>query len=148
MATFTMTPSAGNEGKPGLLWSAFPHMHQLGTSIHVDLIRANGDKSCVIDVPKWDFHWQGAYQFTQPIKVAAGDKLMTTCVWDNSVAHQPLVDGVPQQPRDVKFGEGSTDELEFLEIGDARMFGIHDLAHEVGCVILTRSARHVATLLG
>ncbi|MDB4967687.1 MAG: putative monooxygenase [Myxococcales bacterium] len=111
MAQFTTTPLAGNQGKPGLLWSAFPHMHQIGSAIRVDLVRANGQRSCVIDIPKWDFHWQGSYQFKQPIQVAAGDQLLTTCTWDNSAAHQPLIDGVPQTPKDITFGEGSTDEM-------------------------------------
>lgn len=111
MAEFTTTPTAGNQGKPGLLWTAFPHMHQIGSSIRVDLIRADGSKSCVINIPKWDFQWQGAYQFTQPIQVNAGDRLQTTCVWDNSAAHQPIVNGQVQQPKDVRFGEGSTDEM-------------------------------------
>jgi hypothetical protein len=111
MGDFTMTPTAGNQTKPGLLWSAFPHMHQIGSSIRVDLLRADGSKSCVINVPKWDFHWQGSYQLTQPIKVNAGDRLQTTCVWDNSATHQPIVNGQVQQPKDVRFGEGSTDEM-------------------------------------
>jgi hypothetical protein len=32
-------------------------------------------------------------------------------VYDNSAAHQPIVDGVQQQPRTVTFGEGSLDEM-------------------------------------
>lgn len=111
MGTFTTTPTAGNQTRPGLLWSAFPHMHQIGSSIRVDLLRADGSKSCVISIPKWDFHWQGAYQLAQPIHVAAGDRLQTTCVWDNSAGHQPIVDGKVQAPKDVRFGEGSTDEM-------------------------------------
>jgi hypothetical protein len=111
MGDFTMTPTNGTQSKPGLLWSAFPHMHQIGSSIRVDLIRADGSKSCVINIPKWDFHWQGAYQLLQPIKVNAGDRLQTTCVWDNSATHQPIVNGQPQQPKEVRFGEGSTDEM-------------------------------------
>lgn len=107
----TDTPSGGAQTRPGKLWSVFPHMHQIGSAIRVDLIRADGTKQCVISIPKWDFHWQGAYEFAQPIQVNPGDRLQTTCVWDNSAAHQPLVDGVPQQPRDVTFGEGSTDEM-------------------------------------
>jgi copper type II ascorbate-dependent monooxygenase-like protein len=111
LGTIVAAPSSYDQTKPGNLWGVFPHMHQIGSSIRVDLLRADGSKSCVINIPKWDFHWQGEYQFQSPIKVAPGDRLLTTCVWDNSVGHQPLVDGVPQQPRDVKFGEGSTDEM-------------------------------------
>lgn len=105
------TPSGGAQTRPGNLWGVFPHMHQIGSAIRVDLVRADGSRQCVINIPKWDFHWQGQYLFEQPIPVRAGDRLQTTCVWDNSAAHQPIVDGVPQQPRDVTFGEGSTDEM-------------------------------------
>jgi Copper type II ascorbate-dependent monooxygenase, C-terminal domain len=111
MGQFTTTPLDGAQTRPGNLWSVFPHMHQIGSAIRVDLLRADGSRSCVINIPKWDFHWQGAYTFARPIQVNAGDRLQTTCVWDNSPAHQPLVNGVPQQPRDVRFGEGSTDEM-------------------------------------
>jgi len=105
------SPIGGAQTRPGYLWSVFPHMHQIGSSISIELVRMSGEKQCVINIPKWDFHWQGSYLFTQPNKVNAGDQLITTCVWDNSPQHQPLVDGVPQQPRDVYFGEGSTDEM-------------------------------------
>ncbi len=111
MGQFTSAPVGEQQTRPGLLWAAFPHMHQLGTQIRVDLIHADGSKACVISIPKWDFHWQGSYQLMQPIHVVAGDQLQTTCVWDNSAAHQPTVDGQPQAPHDVHFGEDSTDEM-------------------------------------
>jgi copper type II ascorbate-dependent monooxygenase-like protein len=110
-ASATAKFAATGANRAGLLWNAFPHMHQIGSSIRVDLLRPDGGKQCVISIPKWDFHWQGAYQFAQPIKVNAGDTLQTTCVWDNSATHQPIVGGQVQQPRDVTFGEGSTDEM-------------------------------------
>jgi hypothetical protein len=34
-----------------------------------------------------------------------------TCVYDNSAAHQPVVNGVQQAPRDVAWGEGTLDEM-------------------------------------
>jgi hypothetical protein len=105
------TPLTMEQSREGNLWSLFPHMHQIGSSIRVDLIRADGSKSCLINIPKWDFHWQGEYQFLQPVAVHAGDHVEATCVWDNSAAHQPLVDGVPRQPQAVHFGENSTDEM-------------------------------------
>lgn len=111
MGDITLTPVNGAQTRPGNLWGVFPHMHQLGSSIRVDLLRADGSRQCVVNIPKWDFHWQGEYQLLQPIKVSAGDRLQTTCVWDNSAGHQPLVGGVPRQPRDVRFGENSTDEM-------------------------------------
>ncbi len=90
-----------------------PHMHQLGTSIKLDLVREVGGKSCVVDVPKWDFNWQQSYFFPsdQPIVVGASDRLKLTCTYDNSQANQPVVNGVQQEPRDVGWGDGSLDEM-------------------------------------
>jgi hypothetical protein len=33
------------------------------------------------------------------------------CWWDNSAANQPLVDGMPKEPSDVGWGEGTFDEM-------------------------------------
>jgi hypothetical protein len=98
--------------KPGRIWEIFPHMHQLGKSIYVELDHADGTQECLLDIDnKWDFHWQGSYLLASPVTVKAGDQVKITCTWDNSATHQPLVNGVPQQPHDVHFGEGSTDEM-------------------------------------
>jgi hypothetical protein len=120
--TFTIPPGAalevsgttafdGTTTKPGKIWSVFPHMHQLGTSIYVELQRKDGSTQCLMNVPRWDFHWQGSYQFMQPVLAQVGDRLKVTCNWDNSPQNQPIVNGVQQPPREVRFGEGSTDEM-------------------------------------
>jgi hypothetical protein len=107
-----VTATGAGGTTPGRIWDIFPHMHQLGRSIHVELDRADGSSACLIDIDgNWDFHWQGSYRLASPVTVNAGDQVKITCTWDNSATHQPLVNGVPQQPRDVTFGEGSTDEM-------------------------------------
>jgi hypothetical protein len=109
---FMATPSGNGTAKPGKIWQVFPHMHQLGRSIYVELQRADGSKECLMNIDgNWDFHWQGSYQFQAPVIVNAGDKVQVTCTWDNSQDHQPIVNGVPQTSHDVHFGEGSTDEM-------------------------------------
>jgi len=111
-ATGYVTVDGAGGTKPGRVWEIFPHMHQLGRSITVELQRASGEKECLLDIDgNWNFHWQGSYQLATPVTVSAGDQVRITCTWDNTAAHQPLVGGVPQQPRDVRFGEGSTDEM-------------------------------------
>ena len=40
-----------------------------------------------------------------------GDQLLITCHWDNSAANQPWVDGKQLMPRDVDWGESTTDEM-------------------------------------
>jgi hypothetical protein len=108
----TATPSGIAETSPGKLWSVFPHMHQLGKTIYVELDRADGSTACLMNLPgTWDFHWQGSYQFAAPVTVAAGDQIKVTCTWDNSAANQPVVAGVQQPPHDVSFGEKTSDEM-------------------------------------
>jgi hypothetical protein len=51
--------------------SLFPHMHLLARSIKVYAIPPVGDTIHLIDIPAWDFHWQGFYNFSQPIKIPA-----------------------------------------------------------------------------
>lgn len=97
--------------RSGWLWRVWGHMHTLGDSFTLDLIRKNGDRERLLDIPRWAFNWQGAYDLIDPVKVEAGDRVEMGCVWDNSPENQPLVHGVRQKPRDVTWGEGTLDEM-------------------------------------
>ena len=87
------------------------HMHLLGTTGRQTLRHADGSETCLLDIPDWDFGWQGGFELETPIVLAPDDELVLTCSWDNSQAHQPEVNGEQQTPRDVAWGEGSTDEM-------------------------------------
>jgi hypothetical protein len=89
-----------------LLHSAGLHMHTLGTHARLSL-----KKQCVLDIPRWDFHWQGTYRLQKPIEITSDDAITLECHWDNTAAHQPVYQGVQQDPRDVQWGEGTTDEM-------------------------------------
>lgn len=77
------------------------HMHTLGTKGRLEIERKTGGTECMLDIPRWDFHWQGSYQFTQPKLVKPGDRLALECHWDNSLPGA----------RDVNWGEGTSDEM-------------------------------------
>lgn len=104
---FRFWPTAG----PGWLWRVWGHMHTLGSGFRLDLIRKDGSRERLLEIPRWDFNWQGAYDLIDPVRLEAGDRVEMTCVWDNSPENQPLVGGVKQQPRDVTWGEGTLDEM-------------------------------------
>jgi hypothetical protein len=93
------------------IWGAGGHMHLLGRQVRLDVLRADGSDQCVLDIPSWDFHWQGSYRLAAPLDVKEGDTLRITCRYDNSAENQPFVNGVKQQPRDVTWGEGTLDEM-------------------------------------
>lgn len=86
------------------VWANAPHMHLLGTRI-VTLVE---DGPILVEIPRWDFHWQASYTFQEPYVLRQSDTLRVECTWDNSAAN-------PNQhthpPRDITWGEGTTDEM-------------------------------------
>jgi hypothetical protein len=91
-----------------------PHMHLLGTRISVDMTDAQGTVTPMIRIDNWDFNWQGEYQYTQPLTIAANSTIKLTCVYDNS-------DQNPKNPNnpiiDVGWGEGTNDEMALAFVG-------------------------------
>lgn len=76
------------------------HMHERGQQIVVELNPDTPDAQVLLDIPAWDFHWQGAYQFQTPILLEEGDTVRVTCTWSNTT-----------NPRYVIWGEGTQDEM-------------------------------------
>lgn len=106
------TKGAINAASPVNVYSATLHMHLLGTSATLKTEHADASDECLLDIPKWNFHWQGSYGFDAPKRIRPGDKLSLECHWNNSQANQPVVDGLQQTPPlDVNWGEGTTDEM-------------------------------------
>ncbi len=91
---------------PAKVYGVFPHMHRLGTRIRVTTSKGGND-SCLVDVPQWDFNWQNIYLYKQPLDVPLGTKITLECWYDNSPQNQPP----GQMPRDVRWGEGTYDEM-------------------------------------
>jgi len=82
------------------IWSVGFHQHQLGTGGKVEIRRGDGSTECMVDIPRWDFHWQGAYGFPTPKRFNPGDDIYLECHWDNSTGDSM-----------VKWGEGTGDEM-------------------------------------
>jgi copper type II ascorbate-dependent monooxygenase-like protein len=92
---------------PFTVYGAATHQHLRGTHNRLEIRRAGGNRECLLDIPRWDFHWQGSYALKTPTRVQVSDSLSIECHWDNSAAHQP--DG--RAPRDLNWGEGTDDEM-------------------------------------
>ena len=93
----------------GSLLQIAPHMHLIGKSIKVFCVTPKKDTIKLIQIPEWDFHWQGFYTFPKLIKIPAGSTLYSEAVYDNthSNLHHPNHGGIV----DVKAGEATTDEM-------------------------------------
>jgi hypothetical protein len=104
---FGVAPDADLE-----IWNAGLHMHLYGTRGRIAVRDAGGGaEQCLLDVPRWDFHWQSNFTFEQPVVLRGDQELHLQCWWDNSAANQPIVDGQPLDPIDRDWGESTLDEM-------------------------------------
>ena len=86
------------------------HMHLLGASIRLELNPGTPRAKVLLDIPHWDFHWQNAYTLAKPVQAGPGDVVRVTCRYDvrmRAMGHP----GLPETPRYVLWGEGTTDEM-------------------------------------
>jgi hypothetical protein len=86
------------------------HMHLLGAAIRVELNPGTPRAQVLLDIPRWDFHWQNAYTLRSAVKAGPGDVVRVTCRHDvgkRAAGEQ----GVPKAPRYILWGEGTTDEM-------------------------------------
>ena len=88
------------------------HMHYLGKSIKLELNpRDPKRRQVLLEIPRWDFHWQGFYWLEQPMRISLGDTFRITCEFDNGPENQPWLDGRQRAPRYTVWGEGTEEEM-------------------------------------
>lgn len=67
-------------------------MHDLGKTARLSVQRAGGDEACLLEIPAWDFHWQGSYGMREPVRLEPGDKLRVECTWNLGTFYYTLAD--------------------------------------------------------
>lgn len=90
------------------MFGVFPHMHLIGKSISTYGLSANNDTIKFINIPDWDFEWQGAYHFNEMIKINPGTTVNASAFYDNTSSnfHNPNT-----PPQDICAGFNTTDEM-------------------------------------
>ncbi|MFO0761819.1 MAG: hypothetical protein U0359_35590 [Byssovorax sp.] len=81
------------------VWGVAPHMHTRGKTMDVSYSK-DGKTTCVVKVPRWDFHWQSFARYTTPLVAEGGGKLDITCGYDTS-----------KETKTITSGEGTEDEM-------------------------------------
>lgn len=84
-----------------------PHMHMLGKKMIV-YEHLGTDTTKLINIPAWDFHWQGAYFFRNPLKMRNAATIRCEAFYDNT-SNNPNNPNSP--PKLVTAGEGTTEEM-------------------------------------
>jgi hypothetical protein len=89
-------------------------MHLVGVSVKAFAVTPIGDTIPLVNIPKWDFHWQGAYQFRQPLRLPANSVVYGVATYDNTTANPHNPNSPPQL---VILGESTTDEMMLVYFG-------------------------------
>jgi len=89
------------------LLAVFPHMHKVGRSIKSYAILPTNDTVPLIDIPDWDFKWQGGYSFRKPMVFPEGTILRAEAFFDNTTNNPDA----PNPNNWVFAGEATTDEM-------------------------------------
>jgi peroxiredoxin len=92
-----------------------PHMHLRGKAFRYTLLKPDGTRDILLDVPNYDFNWQTAYRLQEPLRVEAGSKMYCEAVFDNSEENL----NNPDPSARVRWGDQTYEEM---------MIGYFDLA--------------------
>jgi hypothetical protein len=98
--------------KEALVYSAFVHAHYRAVASDLWIQYPDGKKKLLLSLPRYDFNWQRAYEFAEPVKVPAGAKLIAHYWYDNSKRNPHN----PDPKIDVTWGEQSWNEMLFTQL--------------------------------
>jgi mono/diheme cytochrome c family protein len=77
--------------EPVTIYQFQPHAHLRGKDFKYAVVYPDGREETLLSVPKYDFHWQLAYDLAAPLKLPAGSKLIVTAHYDNSARNEQLL---------------------------------------------------------
>jgi hypothetical protein len=97
-------PGLFTRGKTVSILGALPHMHAYASRFLMGILRADGSKDCLLEIPRWHFGWGQPFWLAEPKTLGGGDQIYVECHFDNSAANQPIIAGRPRAPRDIAWG--------------------------------------------
>ncbi len=80
-------------------WGSLPHMHTLGRTMQV-YAKGASSESCLVDVDRWNFHWQALWWYNTPVDMGLDDLMQVTCGYDTR-----------ERTETVTWGERTEDEM-------------------------------------
>jgi tetratricopeptide (TPR) repeat protein/mono/diheme cytochrome c family protein len=88
--------------------SVYPHAHYLGHEMRATATLPDGTVKTLLNIPRWDFHWQQDYRYVTPIALPKGTRLAMRYTFDNSTANP---DNPSNPPVRVRSGPRAVDEM-------------------------------------
>ena len=101
--------------EPITIYQLQPHAHLRGKDFKYAVVYPDGREETLLTVPKYDFHWQLAYELETPLHLPAGGKLIVTAHYDNSLKNENLMHHHQHDASDVGHSPGPESEVHFRE---------------------------------
>ena len=92
-----------------ILYTLHPHAHYRGKASRFVAYYPDGKQETLLNIPAYDFNWQGTYELTKPMQVPAGTRIVYSQWYDNSTQNKAN----PDANREVTWGEQTWDEMIF-----------------------------------
>lgn len=89
------------------LVSLLPHMHLRGKAFKIEAVDPAGERTLLLNVPRYDFNWQNTYVFAEPLQMREGSSLQCTAVYDNSAKNPSN----PDPSKTVGWGDQTWEEM-------------------------------------
>lgn len=84
-----------------------PHMHGRGKDFEYRIVYPTGETETLLQVPRYNWHWQLWYTLTKPLVLPKGTKIECTAHFDNSPNNPDNADPT----KEVSWGDQSWDEM-------------------------------------
>ena len=88
--------------------SVYPHAHYLGKDMRVTAGLPDGRTRTLLQIRRWDFHWQQDYRYVTPVALPRGTTISMRYIYDNSDDNE---DNPHHPPVAVTWGPQSSDEM-------------------------------------
>ena len=89
------------------LMTLFPHMHYRGKKFRYEIKRPEDAYETVLNVPRYDFNWQNAYELSEYQMIPKGSRMRCTAYFDNS--EKNLAN--PNPKKTVRWGDQTWEEM-------------------------------------
>ena len=92
-----------------IIYTLHPHAHYRGKASRFVAYYPDGKTQTLLNIPAYDFNWQGTYELIEPMRMPAGTRIVYSQWYDNSTQNKAN----PDANREVTWGEQTWDEMIF-----------------------------------
>ena len=92
-----------------IIYTLHPHAHYRGKASRFVAYYPDGKSQTLLNIPAYDFNWQGTYELIEPMRIPAGTRIVYSQWYDNSTQNKAN----PDANREVTWGEQTWDEMIF-----------------------------------